>query len=389
MRIRLVDTFSVKSLHEQFNASLLVMLSLISNDVEYLAGESSKNEVYKLLKEKNIENIRYKKIGVIEGEQKTRLLLRYLISCLSNIIILCFSSKKDLLIYNYNNLFSVRIINAINKILNRKILIFCHGELELLIPTQVEVGILHRILSFLCNSFFKNKDIKFNKQIYFVVMGEKIKSNLTNLINRECLKQFISVDHPYIFEQNAYPVKKSGILNFGTVGLLNKLKGLDNLILLSERLNLKGRSDLKISVTGKVTIENHLLTSLGIDLPSNNGASLSRSAFDERIKKLDYIIFVYPSDSYRLIASGAIMDCIKNSIPVIALRNDYFEYLFSKLGGFGILVDTIEQMVDVINKLSACPSKFKDIDFNKIREIVKPEFIKEMFKEKLSEIEFL
>ena len=61
-------------------------------------------------------------------------------------------------------------------------------------------------------------------------------------------------------------------------------------------------------------------------------------------KEFTDLILKEITDNYKLTASGAVFESFSMGIPVIALHNDYFDYLSSKIGDFGLFFDNFEQM---------------------------------------------
>ena len=78
---------------------------------------------------------------------------------------------------------------------------------------------------------------------------------------------------------------------------------------------------------------------------------LDRKDFENLISKIDYALYFYSSNKYKLTASGAIFDAINARKPIIALENDYFIYLFKKYGTIGYLCKNIDEMAEVINNI--------------------------------------
>ena len=134
MKIKIVYTFCVGSVHTQFNASLLSMLGKINKNVDYFASPTSKEKVFKLANKNDLDNISFLPIYVWDGNGGLNLLMRYLIGAIQNIRFLLTSSPEDILIYNFNNALYLSVLNCLNRFLNRKILVFCNGEMELLLP---------------------------------------------------------------------------------------------------------------------------------------------------------------------------------------------------------------------------------------------------------------
>jgi glycosyltransferase involved in cell wall biosynthesis len=74
-------------------------------------------------------------------------------------------------------------------------------------------------------------------------------------------------------------------------------------------------------------------------------------ALKKLVCKMNYCVFFYPSESYRLGSSGALVMALANLKPVIAIRNPYFEYVFKKMGNIGYLCNTFGEMVLVIKNI--------------------------------------
>lgn len=375
MKIKLIDTFCIGNEHVQFNTSLLAMLSIINSKVLYYASKSNKENVFMLgeSKYKFHEKIVYKPILVWNGTGHISLLFRYVISLLQNIRFLISSKKSDFLIFNYNNSFSLSLVNLLNKILNRKILIFCHGELEMLQSTD-SGSMLSKLLK-ICLCVFFLKNTKINKNIHFCVLGESVLNNVKKIVTHEICSKFHYIDHPYIYSQQKDRIRNTN-LNFviGIIGSFSKQKGGDSFLSLARKFRENNKNNVKFSITGRIYECIRELEDLGISLPRNKGEkTIPFEEFYERIQQLRYIIFLYPADSYKLIASGAIMDAIDFEIPIIGLKNQYFEYMFSKFGRFGFLFDNIDDIYDFINTDGFIYGL--NINFAELKEATSPEKI--------------
>lgn len=382
MDVKYIDSFSNSTAHLQFNASFLTMISKLYDKVIYYSGRSSMKEVEELLRVNDIElkNIQKHNIIVISGNSRFSLFLRYLVSAFNNIIFLLFSKKNDILIYNYNNLFSLRLLNLLNAILNRKIMVCCHGELELLTDIQCNGGFLFKVLRLLIKDFFRHT---IQDNIFFIVLGDIILKNLHYYLNEEQLNHFISIDHPYIFSEKIDIRTKSNFLNIGTVGVFSKSKGGDSLIELIENIN---NPNIKYSITGRILYDKRKIIKYKIDtIESAYKESIPQSIFMERISQLDYILFFYKQDSYRITASGAILDAINLRKPILAIKNEYFCYLFNKIGILGVLFDSVSEMSNYIKENGYKNLKYKseDYDFKKIQYSLSPEHQADLLYKKL------
>ena len=114
--IKYIDTFSVNSFHAQINACLLKMLVLsYPNEVVCYSSVSSRREIEKLIE--GGENIRWEDVYVVGGKTKYAVLFRYIFSAIRNVKFLLMCKKNEILFFNYNNPFSIRLVNYLNKFL--------------------------------------------------------------------------------------------------------------------------------------------------------------------------------------------------------------------------------------------------------------------------------
>ena len=363
MKIKYIDTYSTQLFHLQINACILKMLwNLYSDEVEYYSSNSSRANVIKLCEELSV--VPFHSLKVIEPHNNIEAVLRTMFSAIQNIRMLLLSKHDDLLFYNYDNVFSLHLMNAINKFIKRKVVIVCHGELELLYP-EVHGGLFAKMMSQVLRSFFIERR-EFNDNITFCVLSQSILHNINEILPSVASSHFTCFNHPYIYKGlKGKKGKKGNIINIGMVGTFSEEKGAsDFLWLVQQLLNQK---NVKFSVTGAITSRLEDLERLGVSLPSNSGQGLvSREEFSDRLEKLDFLLFLYPLDSYKLTASGAIMDAIEWGIPIIAIKNDYFCNMFENYGPFGYLVNDKYELKDVI--LSSISKDYDlKIDFDSIR----------------------
>lgn len=376
MKIRYIDTYSTRLFHLQINTCILKMLSdLYPGEVVYYSSGSSRTNVIDLCKE--LSDIPYHHLTVIDPHNNIAAVLRAFFSAFQNVRMLLSSNSDDLLFYNYDNVFSLHLINTINRFLKRKIIIVCHGELELLLP-EIKGGIFAKMMSRVLKAFF-SEDNRIDERITFCVLGKSILHNVRKILPSTASCHFSFFDHPYIYKDSKSKKKKGDVLNVGMVGTFSDEKGAADFVWLVQQLH--GHKNICFSVTGTVTSRLEELKSLGVSLPSNQGKGLvPRKEFADRLKELDYLLFLYPSDSYKLTASGAIMDAIEWGIPILAIKNDYFCNIFESYGTFGHLVNNKYEIKDLI--LSFLNKKDDDpkMEFDSIRRNSSPEAISEQLQ---------
>lgn len=379
----MVDSTCFDNWHLQFNSQLILMLSNLASVVEYRGAQEIGV---------NLPNVNHKKLFVIKGKGAFSIILRFFFTLLNDIWQLIITPYDEIIVYSFDPTISLRTINAINKLLRKRIIMFQHGSLEMLLTDPSGNGFFYKFENKLTKNFYLNDKIKVSKNIQFFVLGDIILKNLSSILTQDKIKQFHSIDHPYNFDKNTIVKKPHNYtkLNIGTVGVFNEYKGGASFLLLAKILKNKELKDVNLSITGKIFSDIVKLQENGIDLPSNNGEDMvSNEEMVARIDKLDFILFFYPSETYKLTASGAIFDAINRKRPIIAIRNDYFEYIFSKFGSIGYLVDTLEEMADVINSIYQDSNIIIDYDFDKIQKLLSTENLTRSMKDKMIEIGFI
>lgn len=350
MNIRVIDFHSIGNFHEVINFSVVTMCAEIFDRVTYISGKTASQNMhmmYQKAPQYYSDSISLVSHSVWERDSKLGFFVRIIWGFFVTLYNYLVVPGRDVVLYNYTNALSMPVILFLNIFLKKKIVFLMHGELELQYIDNISFfkpvywyKLFHR-LSF--------KYLVTKTPAVILVLGDSIKQNLCKLYP-EITSNVISICHPYIIEDSFEPCKKkraSGPLQIGTVGLMTKLKGFDSLVSLAERF----QEDIK---NGKLIIKSIGKVS-GVDMSSCEGiqwiggdSSLPRDVFEDYIKQLDFILYLYPSSLYKLTASGAILDAIKMHKPIISLRNDYFDYLMDGGNNIGFLVNDIDEMVQVI-----------------------------------------
>lgn len=383
VKIRLIDSVCFGNWHWQFNELLIEILSNIADEVNY-RGVQRIGE--------NKLNIKRKKIFVTTSSSRWGITLRFFSSLLNDTWQLIIARKEEILVYSFDSTISVRLINALNKILQKRIIMFRHGSMEMLQTDPFGKGLFYRLESKLTRQFFLNDEVEICDHIHFFVLGDVILKNLSAMLSQKKMKHFHSIDLISNFDINTFTkkVKIKDNINIGTVGVLNEYKGGRSFLRLAKNLKDNGVSNVNLSVTGKIDFDISLLQNVGIDLPSNKGKSMvSMEELICRLEDLDYVLYFYSTETYKLTASAAVFEAINRKRPIIALRNEYFEYIFNKYGSVGYLVDTVDEMSDLVSRISKNTDEFVEFDFERIQERLSTENLTKRFTEQLCEIGFI
>ncbi len=391
MKVRFIDTLCTNGMHLLFNASLLAILEKIFDKISLYGEKNNINDEIKILEENEVDISKIERKNLYLPIVKSRIsnFFLYLCSFFYNLYFIVIANKDDILVFNYNNLLAVRMMNIFNKIFHRKILIFCHGEMEFLIENRSSFGPFNRFTFYLGKCFFLNKKIRIEQNIKFVVLGDSILKNIKKILPLNISKSFITMDHSYFFKKDDIikeKVIKTGNIKIGTVGLFYRLKGADDFCKLVSSINNKS---IEFSITGKILYNVRKLQELGISLPENLGKDvIPRDILEKRIEDLDFILYLYPITSYKIMASGAILDALSFKRPIIALRNDYFSYIFEKFGEFGYLFDSLEDIINFLNQITLFSIDPTIFDYKMIQQRLSIDFVSKTFREELESISF-
>lgn len=383
-RLFYVDTYSTGPLHEMFDAASLKLFSSIFDQIEYYADSTAQEHAFHLID--NIpSNITYHPIHVPTVHSQLSNWLKIAYAIYNNCRILLKAKENDIIYINYNTIYALPFINLITKFTRKKVLLQCHGELKQLQKEYYQNFVSQKILSLI-----RSSKIHITKNLYICVLGDVIKENLKSYIAPSNINKIISFDHPGIFSEsaefNTNNMTSTNSLKIGYIGTLRKNKGINEFITLAKQL--KSNTNVTFYSIGKITNYTQNLRNNGIIIPNEcNNDYINRIDLYRMIQQLDIVLYLYDKDSYKLTASGAIFDAIECEKPIIALKNDYFEYLFKKFGTLGFLANDLSELENEIKELSR--GKKYIIDFKTIKKQLSYKSIAIELKNKLTEIKFI
>lgn len=342
-RVRYIGSFSVKTLHALFNNTMLKLLC------REFPGEVICHASKSALRHLDTSGCaKVSKLYVYAGNGKPSVLFRYMLSLFHNIRILLLSKKSDILFYNYNNVFALRALDFLNRRLRRDIVICCHGEMEFLSLPAEGLHSYKRVMSALVRGYF-NPRSEPAPGMRFIVLGDVILKNMRPYLSQTMYSRFLSLDHPFetpVLQADTTDrtfTRKGRNLNVGTIGILNEHKGSDSYLRLIRSINAR-HLPITFHTVGHIQCDPEPFRKEGVVMASRTNEPLPPAQFADAVSNLDYLLFFYGKDKYRLTASGALLDAVRFRKPIIALRNEYFDYFFSKFGKVGYLADSIEEM---------------------------------------------
>lgn len=379
-RLIYADTYSLGAFHETFNASSLMMFSTIYAEIIYYAPTSSKKCVERLLGQLP-ENVEYSPLLFWGKDGGTFwCFLRYLSSFIWNIILALKQKKDEVLYFNYNSLWALKIINIIARCRKTDILITCHGELEYMrngtkLNAPAQAG-----LNLLANPHWNIADT-----LHFCVLGESILKNLPRIVAGNHIPHFISFEHSFI-PHPSKPHKQDKIYRIGTVGTIRPQKGLKDILAIGQVLS--NVPDVEFYALGYIACQTETLVNSHVKyIPGAEQNYVPKDILNQYIDAMDCLIFTYPMDGYKFTASGALFDAIDREKTILSLHNDYFDHLFG-LAPFGLLFDSVDEMVEYLKDEVRSKERLS-IHFAQNKEILSFKGAATAFKETLTSLNLI
>ena len=231
-RVYYIDTFSTGYLHEMFDAAALVMFAAMYNHVEYRTSRSSFEHVKALLGyiPENVSVAFIPTIEAYRGGKRLKFLLKQLQAVVYNSYYILTVPKGNDLVFNFNTLAALPMMNRCAFHIQNKVLQICHGELlELAQPASRNL-LLRRGLQ-----VFRSDRIA--PELYFAVLGSSIYSHVAPFLSEACRSKLLQFEHPAIFPAKTLRHERyDGKLIFGTIGSMRESKGIAALLELAGML---------------------------------------------------------------------------------------------------------------------------------------------------------
>lgn len=334
------DLNMIKYGHVSFNSAMLIILQNVFKDhsIAYI-GEERQIENIKNDTNLSLSKVKFiKKLDSTEG-RKFKIFWKEFVEIINLMKVFYYYKKNnaDLII-----LFSILpLTHCILKILKKflpdiKMVIFLHGELEYMREKdKINLIFFGKILK--CAISLRN-----DKNTFYFVLGESIQKNLVKYLNNNI--QVLNIDHPYIFPSISNKEMDNNLLKFGCIGLAGIRKNSHFIFRLGHEFkDYINSKEAMFEIIGMMDSTMDLYVNQLVKY-QDIGEMLNSDEFEKKVKNIDYAIFFYDNSHYSLCASGAFFDAIKYEKPIIAIKNDFFEAYFDKLGNIGYLCNDYEEL---------------------------------------------
>ncbi|MDY6263411.1 MAG: hypothetical protein SPM09_03285 [Fibrobacter sp.] len=380
----IIDPYSHGAYHEVINQSYLMMISCLYDHVTYVADGSSCENLKMLMNKCGID---YSNVEFIYMKTKSYFVnLKYgSLNYFQKILIvswlnLIWTKKyaKDVcdVFFNGNVFLALWLLIFLGGRKNN-LYIMCHNEME---------GIDKKENTAFVNKLFVNPFLRISfrymnipSRFHFILLSSFMETYFKSRISERNKKNIYSIDHAYIRPPVDCALtidSKSNELLVGIPAAINKGRGLNIL-----------REILKKNIANSVFIQSISFITETINSPhfrslNETGRLLPFEEYNRFVNQMHILLFLYDKGSYKLTASGAILEAIWNQKPIIALHNYYFDYVFEKFGNLGFLCDSVDELVDKINEVALdrkILNHFSD-NLKKAKEALLPQNVKKQLE---------
>ena len=215
------------------------------------------------------------------------------------------------------------------------------------------------------------------RRVRFIVLGERIRSNFEALISPFFrLGNITSIIHPIgiaRLQNNSLKICDS-----------KSVSRLPRVIFMSGWHTLSPQNQTLLKKLESISSESkhfELIARSNKFEGTFNRKSFSMEYVDRltQIAEADFFLHL-PSDSYRLQASGAVMDMLLTGTPIIGLRTDFGEELTEIIGQFGYFFDNQNDLINFFCSAVLDSTEFErfktnlEMGYNKIMELSQNQF---------------
>ena len=375
--IYFIDQTSEFDHHMVFNASMLKILNLIFLKQKHFhyGLESNINSIKTLLSEKDkkeiqFETIKHKKTS---GSNLKKLFnyFRKEIYRVNNFIhILKQSNEHDWIVLSITTFTSFLWFKILKIFYKTNTIVVLHGDVDFVYKTS---SLYEKI-----NGLFYKLIFKIKAQNFYYLTLNKIEKRF--LVDDGWLKdkEVLEIEHPFlnIEEKKEDNITLNTPISIGHIGSMEvKRKNSHYIFKLAEICkDLVNNNKISFRSIGLMTpnmipYKNKLVDIFVGNEIDESPKYLSREDYEKELSSLDYIIFFYPKDEYVFRASGAVADFLAKNKPIICLKHPIFEYMFKHAGNIGYMCETLEEIKNLLEKITQNDDSYKHIYNEQIENI--------------------
>jgi hypothetical protein len=190
-----------------------------------------------------------------------------------------------------------------------------------------------------------------NRNIQYLVLEQSIRDTVLKHV------PFLSgrleaLDHPISpKEAESESIDLSEPIRFGFLGLANEAKGFPVFVKAANHVAAKYGRRVEFHAIGRCPQDEPRMDQAEILETKPADKRMTRADFIRGVTRLHFIILPHEAGSYRLSASGVLLDAIAWQKPVIARKIPIFEAIFEKHGDIGYLFSDDCELTGIVEQI--------------------------------------
>lgn len=359
--IHYIDQTSERDHHMVFNSSILKMLMIMYPNEEIICHGivSNQESTKQLLDSEELKKITFKSIEYSKplSENKFFKILNYIRKEKKRKRhfkeLLLTTTEKDLIFLSITTFTSFAVFKKLKAEFVVPTIAVLHGDLDFVYNAKTRV---EKLIGSSYKKVFKTKAPNF----YYLILNKISKAYV---VNDGYLKQdeIFEINHPYNMMDKVATQKNifnNASYSFGHIGSMEvERKNSHFLYRLAETCQqYVAEKKVSFQAIGLITpsilsFKNKWVEEMVGNKQADKPDYLSREAYEAKLALLDYSMFFYDENQYIFRASGAIIDAIAFTIPLIVLEHPIFDYIFKDAGNVGFKCKDLDEMQALIKKI--------------------------------------
>lgn len=162
-----------------------------------------------------------------------------------------------------------------------------------------------------------------------------------------------ALDLGYDFPPRTGPERRlAAPLRLGFLGVATRRKGIDTFYRLARAIPAELASFVVVGMLQDRPAPGPQPDRVEVPCPDR---FLDQAERERLMAGLHYAVFPYQAAEYELVASAAFLDALAAGLPVLALRNAYFDHQFERLGDIGYLCADEDELAATVRRLALHP----------------------------------
>lgn len=348
--ICIIDPSSIGVQHEQFNASFIQLLIYHEKEENFVIFAEASHVVY--LKSKLVghsSRISYRPMRLYEERGGLKEFVRAYRQY--KLVTKILSESKD---WPVKRAYVLLLQPLAHFLLKRwgnppfPLNVVMHGELE---SIKLNKHFTNRVWGYFLRKALSNR----LDGLEYIVLGKPILSNIYKYLPKFDSK-VILIDHPYPFSSREEPIRLLGRphrdpISLALFGVATIYKSSQFFFEIAQQVSQSVKPNITFKVLGRVYQDMKAYLNNAVSYKRIN-QSYTREELEQEMPNIHFSVFYYNNDDHSLCPSGSFWDSIDAEVPMLYVKNDYFDYYASLVGPLGMVFDNPQSLNTFIMEMN-------------------------------------